>query len=107
MIKRIILVIIIIGLTILGLLQFPHLFIKKQLEYKSFKLYSKNPIELNNELKSVFDSVIINLKRSSFYQEDQVFELYFVKGTTYESIVKSFGVEHLASAQYNLSLIHI
>ena len=104
MIKRIILVIIIIGLTILGLLQFPHLFIKKQLEYKSFKLYSKNPIELNNELKSVFDSVIINLKRSSFYQEDQVFELYFVKGTTYESIVKSFGVEHLASAQYNKHL---
>ncbi len=102
--KKIVLVILIIGLTILGLLQFPQLFINKKLEYKSFKLYSKNSIELTNELKNVLDSVIVNIKRSSFYQEDQVFELYFVKGTFYESMVKLLGVDHLASAQYDKHL---
>ena len=97
-------VIFVIGLTLLGLLQFPELFLNKNLEYKSFELYSKNSIELNSELKSVLDSVIVNIKRSYFYQEDQIFELYFVKGTFYESIVKLFGVDHLASAQYDKHL---
>ncbi len=96
--------IIIFGLATLGVLQFPELFIDKKLEYKSFELYSKHPIELNSDLKNALDSVMANIKRSHFYQEDQTFELYFVKGTSYESIVKLFGVDHLASANYDKHL---
>jgi len=86
---------------VLGLLQFPEIFIDEQLRYKSFELYSKDSIISNSELENVLDSVMVNLKRSHFYQEDQIFELYFIKGTFYEKLVRLFGADNLASAQYD------
>ena len=104
MIKKFIILLSLFIITILGLLQFPGLFLDKKIEYKSFELYSKDPINPSQELHNILDSVLINLKRSQFYQDDQIFELYFIGGSFYERLVKLFGANHLASAQYNKHL---
>lgn len=104
MTKKIVLLIVLFFFCLLGVLQFPELFIDQQLKYKSFELYSDQPITSSNDLEKVLDSVIINLKRSHFYQEDQIFELYFIKGTKYEKLVRLFGADYLASSQYNKHL---
>ncbi len=90
-----------IALTLLGLLQFPNLFINKSFDYKSFELYSNGHVELDDDVKKVLDSVIVNLKQSQFYQPKQKFELYFVKGTLYDRLTKLFGVNNIASSKYN------
>lgn len=104
MIKRAALIILLLVIATMGVLQFPEAFVPKQLDYKNFELYSKDSIVLNDDLIKVLDSVIVNIKKSEFYQGDQVFELYFIKGTFYERVAQLFGANHLASSKFNKHL---
>ncbi|MEL7124247.1 MAG: hypothetical protein AAFO07_32730 [Bacteroidota bacterium] len=47
------------------------------------------------------DKVELNLQLSQFHREDLKHELYFVKGTLYESLIRLFGVKNIASSKFN------
>jgi hypothetical protein len=98
--KSIQIIITIIILTIV-IIQFPRLFIDRQFEYSLFKIHSNDRIELNEDVKNILDSVLINLTQSDFYNDKEIFELYFVKDTFYEKLISVFGMNNIASSKYN------
>ena len=89
------------GLILVALIQYPSLFIKKSAEYKSFEIYSNDNIALSENVKSILDSVLANLKESKFRKEDDKYKLYFVRGTLYEKLIRLFGAKNLASSKYS------
>ena len=99
--KRISLLILLIGIGLIGILQFPSLFIKKCSSYKSFEIYSNDKIDVNNNVKKILDSVQLNLNNSKFKKEDDKYKLYFVRGTLYEKLIRIFGAKNLASSKYS------
>jgi len=88
-------------LSVITLIQFPEVFIEKKIEYDSFIIYSNDEIDLNSDVKNILDSVQLNLKKSQFYQEKMELELYFVKGTLYERLIRLFGMKNIASSKFN------
>lgn len=101
LIKKSIIFIIIIFLSLIAIIQFPKVFIGKKMEYDSFIIYSNDEMELNEDVKKILDSVQVNLKKSQFYQEELELELYFVKGTLYERLIGLFGIKNIASSKFN------
>lgn len=87
-------------LGLLGITQFPNLFINQAITYKSFKIYSNDNLELTTSVKSVLDAVLTNISQSDFQKEENRFELYFVNGTFYEKIIRLFGVRNMAMSKY-------
>lgn len=103
-IKIIVVFVLTILLVILGLLQFPKLFISKTTSYGSFELYSNTPIAIQPEVTAILDAVEQNIQQSHFYDPNQVFELYFIKDTFYEKLLKLFGTNHMASSLFDKQL---
>lgn len=102
--KRIIISSISIVCILLGVLQFPGLFIQKRIAYKAFEVYSNDDIDLDDDVKNILDAVLSNLKESQFYEPKQVFELYFVQETLYEKLIGLFGSKNIASSKFNKSV---
>lgn len=96
----------IILLLIAGIisLQFPELFIKKQFEYDAYVIYSNTPINEDENTHKSLNEVTRRLKNSAFYNPDQRFKLFFIKGTTYESIVQFLGAKQIASSKFDRHL---
>jgi len=82
-------------------LQFPKLYIKKSFTYKSFEIYSNSKIENNVYVKNILDSVLLNLTKSEFYNPEQSFKLFFVKGTLYSKIISNLGMKNIASSKFD------
>lgn len=87
-------------LGIIGLVQFPNLFINKELTYKSFEIYSNDNIELTVSVKAVLDSVLSNIEQSPFQKDEFIYELYFVGDSFYEKVIRLFGMKNMASSKY-------
>ena len=101
MIKKLFISLVAIIIVLLTVLQFPNLFIEKKIEYGSFILYSNSDLRLSDEMKNILDSVSINLKSSEFYDANQKLDLYFVKVTLYEKLIRLFGAKNIASSKFN------
>ena len=100
MIKKIGLFIVVLTVGLIGLAQYPHLLINKRFEYKSFVIYSNENIEPSESMKSVLDSVLNNINTSRFKKDDNRYELYFTDGSTYEKIIRLFGMKNIASSRF-------
>ncbi len=68
--KKILIAIVVATLGVLIALQYPALFIKKQLECRSFVLYANHEMKPTDATKSILDSALLNLKASKFYRSD-------------------------------------
>ncbi len=99
--KKGILSIILLILILVGVIQLPNLFIKKNFDYKSFQIYSNEKIELDESVKNILDSVTVNLNKSKFKKESDTYELYFVRGTLYENLLRIFGRKNMAFSKFN------
>jgi len=99
--KRTIIAIVFLLVLFLGALQFPSLFIDFQLEYQGYELYASEPLELTDDIRGVLDSVTSILEKSEFYREDQVLELYFIKGSFYEKMAEFLGAKNIASSRFD------
>lgn len=104
--KKAFFLLVILFLSLIILMQYPSLFIDKKYNYESFTVYSNDDLKLDQDAKSILDSVHLILSKSAFYKKDQSFELYFVKGTFYESITKLFGINNIASSKFNKHLYY-
>ena len=98
--KKIVLLTVVFLITLIGLAQFPNLFIKKNFTYKSFEIYSNQEIELDEHVENILDSVIVNLDKSDFKKESHKYELYFIRGTFYEKLIRLFGRKNMAFSKY-------
>lgn len=101
MLKKLLISALLLFLLLFGALQFPCLFIDKQFSYQSFNIHSNNTIELNEGVKGILDSVAHHLSKSAFYDEKQVLNVYFVKGSWYETLIGWFGMKNIASSKFN------
>lgn len=82
------------------IVQYPSLFVAKVGEYKSFKIYSNVEIELDESVKSILDSVQVNLNKSEFNDQLDEYELYFIRGTIYEKLLRLLGRKNIAFSKF-------
>ena len=59
-------------------------------------MYSNAPLELNESVINTLDSVLINLSASAFEGDVSHYELYFIRGTFYEKLLRLFGRKNMA-----------
>ena len=88
-------------LLLIGLVEYPNLFIKKIGKYKSFEIYSNEKIELGHSFETILDSVLINLNESQFKGEKDKYELYFVRGSFYEKLIRLLGMKNIAFSKFD------
>jgi len=100
LIKKLLVLSGLIIVTIIALVQYPSLFIRLTGEYKSFKIYSNQSIEIDQSVKTVLDSVILNLNESQFKDDSSILELYFVRGTLYEKLIRLTGMKNMAFSKF-------
>lgn len=101
MLKKTIISFFILLTIVIGSLQFPELFIKKQCTYKSFEIYSNQEILLNEDVQNILDSSWSHLQKSAFYDKDQVLQLYFIRGSFYEKALRMFGRKNMAFSKFD------
>lgn len=99
-IKKILLFSTLLILSIVGLVQYPHLFIQKIGEYESFEIYSNEDIKIDESVKNILDSVSVNLNKSQFVGTEDIHELYFIRGSFYEQLIRLFGRKNIAFSKY-------
>lgn len=52
-------------------------------------------------MKNILDASITNLKQSELYDKNQIFELYFIRGSFYEKALRMFGRKNMAFSKFN------
>ncbi|MEM7104963.1 MAG: hypothetical protein AAF502_17635 [Bacteroidota bacterium] len=100
MLKKVILSALFLLVLTVVIVQFPKLFIGKVGAYKSFTIYSNKAIEIDESVKIVLDSVLSNLQESAFHNDDNRFELFFIKGTFYEKLIRLLGRKNIAFSKF-------
>lgn len=100
LIKKLLLFVLMTFVILVISVQYPSLFIDKDFTYKSFEIYSNTEIELDESVKNILDSVIINLDKSEFSDESDEYKLYFIRGTLYEKLLRILGRKNMAFSKF-------
>lgn len=90
-----------LGILFFISIQFPQLYLKKSFSYSQFDVYSNAELLKTKALVETLDSVINNIERSDFYNEEQRFKLFFVGGSFYSKVILFFGMNNIASSKFD------
>lgn len=80
--------------------QYPKYFIDHKDNYKNFSLYSNEYLEIDSDVKATLDSVQSNLDLSAFNNVDHRYELYFIRGSGYEKLLRILGRKNIAFSKF-------